>query len=99
MSRTLTSAQVIQKGEYLDPDFDPASLTISQLLGVFGYHNIEFPSPYTKGRLVQIFNDELKPQGATLRRERLSRQNSQASDDGITDGLTGRPIGEGRKVT
>ena len=98
MSRALTSAQVIEKGDYLNPDFDPATLTISQLLGVFGFHNIGFPSPYTKGKLVQIFNDELKPNAQQYKKDRLSRQNSQASDDGITDGLTGRPINEGRRV-
>lgn len=98
MSRALTSAQIIEKGDYLDPDFDPSSLTISQLLGVFGFHNINFPSPYTKGKLVQIFNDELKPRVNQFKKERLSRQNSQGSDDGITDGVTGRPINEARRV-
>ena len=98
MSRALTAAQVIEKGDYLRPDFDPSTLTISQLLGVFGFHNIDFPSPYTKGKLVQVFHDALRPHVARLQRERLSRQNSLASDDGITDGVTGRPIGDGRRV-
>ena len=97
MSR-LTTAQVIEQGDYLKPDFEPASLTVSQLLGVFGFHNVMYPSPYTKPKLVQLFNDEIKAKAPQLRKERLSRQNSQASDDGITDGLTGRPLNEGRKV-
>lgn len=98
MSRALTSAQVIEKGDYLKPDFDPATLTVAQLLGVFGFHNINYPSPYTKGKLVQIFSDEITNKTAKLSKERLHRQNSQASDDGITDGVTGKPINEGRKV-
>lgn len=97
MSR-LTTAQIVELGDYLKPDFDPASLTVSQLLGVFGYHNVMYPTPYTKPKLVQLFNNEIKSKASLLKKERLSRQNSQASDDGITDGLTGRPLNEGRKV-
>ncbi|KZT68959.1 hypothetical protein DAEQUDRAFT_727125 [Daedalea quercina L-15889] len=96
MSR-LTAAQVIALGEYLEPDFDPSSLTVAQLLGVFGYHNVNYPSQYTKPRLVQLFNDEIKANASKLRRQRIKKESSQASDDGITDGLTGRPINEGRK--
>jgi hypothetical protein len=96
MSR-LTSAQIIGLGEYLNPDFDPASLTVSQLLGVLGFHNINYPSPYTKPRLVQLFNEEIKAKSTKLKKERLKKENSHASDEGITDGLTGRPIGT-RKV-
>lgn len=92
MSR-LTSAQVISLGDYLNPDFDPASLTVSQLLGVLGFHNINYPSPYTKPKLIQVFRDEIAPRAATYRRERIKKENSIASDHGITDGLTGRPIG------
>ena len=91
MSR-LTSAQVIALGEYLKPDFEPASLTVPQLLGVFGYHNIRYPSPYTKAKLVQTFNQEIKPNASKFRREKLKKENSQASDDGIVDGVTGLPL-------
>jgi len=91
MSR-LTSAQVIALGEYLKPDFEPATLTVPQLLGVFGYHNIRYPSPYTKAKLVQTFNQEIKPNASKFRREKLKKENSQASDDGIVDGVTGLPL-------
>ena len=91
MSR-LTSAQVIALGEYLKPDFEPATLTVPQLLGIFGYHNIRYPSPYTKAKLVQTFNQEIKPNASKFRREKLRKENSQASDDGIVDGVTGLPL-------
>ena len=91
MSR-LTSAQVIALGEYLKPDFEPATLTVPQLLGVFGYHNIRYPSPYTKAKLVQTFNQEITPNASKFRREKLKKENSQASDDGIVDGVTGLPL-------
>ena len=91
MSR-LTSAQVIASGDYLKPDFEPATLTVPQLLGVFGYHNVRYPSPYTKAKLIQTFNQEIKPNASKFRREKLKKENSQASDDGIVDGVTGLPL-------
>ncbi|KIJ17374.1 hypothetical protein PAXINDRAFT_10214 [Paxillus involutus ATCC 200175] len=96
-SRSLTAAQIINQGEYLNSEFDPNVLTVSQLLGVLGYHNIRYPTPYTKAKLVQLFLDEVKPKTTKLRRERLKRENSIASDDGITDGLTGQPLNVGTK--
>lgn len=98
MSRSMTAAQVIALGEYLDADFDPSTLTVTQLLGVFGFHNIKYPTPYTKPKLIQLFNDEIKPKTGKLKKERLKRENSTASDDGIKDGVTGKPIGDEKKV-
>ncbi|KIK31249.1 hypothetical protein PISMIDRAFT_85430 [Pisolithus microcarpus 441] len=90
--RSLTAAQIISQGDYLDADFDPAALTVPQLLGILGYHNIRFPTPYTKPKLLQLFLDEIRPKATKFRKERLKRENSIASDDGITDGITGEPI-------
>ncbi|KAL1762240.1 Man1-Src1p-C-terminal domain-containing protein [Schizophyllum commune] len=98
MSR-LTTAQVIAQGHYLDPDFNPASLTVSQLLGVFGYHNIQYPTPYNKPTLVKLFNDEIKAKAKKFKRERVKKDNSLASDDGITDGVTGQPLNGGRAAS
>ncbi|KAG6818147.1 hypothetical protein H0H87_000052 [Tephrocybe sp. NHM501043] len=95
MSR-LTSAQVIALGEYLEPTFDPASLTVSQLLGVLGYHNVKYPTPYSKPKLAMLFHEEIKSKAAKLKKERVKKANSIASDDGIVDGTTGQPL---RKVT
>jgi hypothetical protein len=98
MSR-MTAAQVISLGEYLEPDFDPTSLTVSQLLGVLGYHNIPYPTPYAKAKLAHVFNNEVKPRAAKFKKERLKKENSIASEDGITDGHTGRPLGNKAKVS
>ena len=97
MSR-LTTAQVISLGHYLEPDFDPASLTVSQLLGVLGYHNIKYPTPYSKPKLVQLFNDEIKTRSSKFKKEKIKKQNSIASDEGIKDGLTGQPLTTTRRV-
>ncbi|KAG6820594.1 hypothetical protein H0H93_014510 [Arthromyces matolae] len=83
---------VIAQGEYLEPTFDPASLTVSQLLGVLGYHNVKYPTPYSKTKLVMIFKDEIKANASRLRNERVKKANSIASDDGILDGVTGEPL-------
>ena len=98
MSRGLTSAQVVELGEYLKPDFDPSTLTISQLRGVLNHHNINFPSSQTKPKLVQVFNEEIKPKAKKFIKERIKRENSNASEDGIIDGVTGRPLNEGKQV-
>ncbi|KAJ7905452.1 Man1-Src1p-C-terminal domain-containing protein [Mycena olivaceomarginata] len=91
MSR-LTSAQIIAQGHYLAPDFDPASLTVSQLLGVLGYHNIVYPTPYSKPKLTALFDAEIKPRANKFKKERIKAEASIASDDGITDGHTGEPL-------
>lgn len=92
MSSRLTAAQIIAQGDYLEPDFEPTTLTISQLLGVLGYHNIVYPTPYTKLKLAQVFNEEVKRRAAKFKKERLKKENSIASDHGIKDGVTGQYI-------
>lgn len=89
----LTASQIVAQGDYLEADFDPASLTVSQLLGVLNFHSIQFPSPYSKPKLIQVFNNEIKTRSAKFKKDRVKKANSIASDDGITDGLTGEPIG------
>lgn len=98
MSKPSTS-DIIAQGEYLEPDFNPAALTVAHLLGILGYHNVKYPSQYTKPKLVQLFNDEIKSKAPQFKHERLSQQNSQASDEGIKDGITGQAISGGRRVS
>jgi hypothetical protein len=95
----LTAAQVINLGEYLETDFDPSALTVSQLLGVLGFHNIRYSTPYTKGKLVQLFNDEVKTRSSKFKKDRIKQENSMASDDGIMDGITGKPLNGKGKVS
>jgi hypothetical protein len=97
MSRRLTATQIIALGKYLNLEFDPTSLTVRQLLGVLGFHNIAFPSAYTKSKLVQVFNNEIKPNVKRFKKDRMRRDLSVASAEGIVDGLTGKAI-NGDKV-
>ncbi len=95
MSTRLTTTQVIEQGRYLDPDFEASSLTVSQLMGVLLHHHVKFPTPYSKPKLVQIFNEEIKSKLSPLKRQRLKQESSIASDYGITDGVTGQPLTSG----
>ncbi|KAH8117468.1 Man1-Src1p-C-terminal domain-containing protein [Phellopilus nigrolimitatus] len=91
MSRQTTS-QIIAKGDYLSANFDAKTLTIPHLIGIFAYHQVQYPSQHNKAKLVDIFNTEIKTNGSKLRRQRLERQETLASEDGIVDGVTGAPI-------
>ncbi|CAE6525222.1 unnamed protein product [Rhizoctonia solani] len=91
MSR-LSASEVINRGDYLKPDFEPSTLTIPHLLSVLTYHGIKYPSPHTKGKLIEVFNNELKPRSTELLRERQAREHKKPSSDGIFDGHTGQAI-------
>ncbi len=88
----LSTQQIIQYGEYLNPDFDPTTLTMAHLLGIFQYHNITYPSQHNKAKLVEVFNESIKVNAKRLRKQRLVREETPASIDGIIDGVTGKPI-------
>lgn len=96
MSR-LTSTEVINRGEYLDPDFDPMSLTMPHLLSILTLHAVKYPTPYNKSKLVQAFNEEIRPRVDQLKKERLKRESSVASSHGIKDGITGEPMRDVRE--
>ncbi|KAK0503223.1 Man1-Src1p-C-terminal domain-containing protein [Armillaria luteobubalina] len=95
MSTRLTTTQVIEQGRYLEPGFEASSLTVSQLIGVLLHHQVKFPTPYSKPKLVEIFNEEIKSKLSPLKRQRLKQESSIASDIGITDGVTGQPLTSG----
>lgn len=90
----LTASEIVARAEYLTDGFDPKSLTIPQLLGIFSYHNIPYPSNPKKTALIALFNSEIKGNLEDLRDERATLDGSQASDRGITDGLTGRQVND-----
>ncbi|CAE6519042.1 unnamed protein product [Rhizoctonia solani] len=91
MSR-LSASEVINRGDYLKPDFEPSTLTIPHLLSVLTYHGIKYPSPHTKGKLIEVFNNELKPRSTELLKERQARDRKKPSPEGIMDGHTGQAV-------
>ena len=51
----LTTSQIIDIGEYLEPVFDANRLTIAQLRGILQYHEISCSSKCTKKDLLKAF--------------------------------------------
>lgn len=64
--------------DYLQPGFDPKSLTIPRLRSILVAHNVTYPSTAKKGQLIDIFNEQVVPQSkkildARARAKRTSR--------------------------
>lgn len=68
--------------DYLQPDFDPNSLTIPKLRGILVAHEITYPSAAKKGQLVDIFEQEITPQA---KRILSARSKTKRSTRGIVD--------------
>ena len=68
--------------DYLQPSFDPSSLTMPRLRNILMTHNIQYPASAKKTQLVDIFVQELKPQARKLlaARDRVRR-----TSEGITN--------------
>lgn len=64
--------------DYLQPGFDPRSLTVPRLRSILVAHNVPYTSSAKKSQLVDIFNEQLVPQAkrilaARARAKRTSR--------------------------
>jgi hypothetical protein len=68
--------------QYLQPGFDPNSLTIPKLRNVLVTHDITYPSNAKKPQLVQLFIDEVLPQAKKLL---AARKRIKPSSRGIVD--------------
>lgn len=68
--------------DYLQPDFDPTSVTIPRLRSILVSHNIQYPATAKKAQLIEIFNENVVPQAKRIldRRARAKR-----SSMGITN--------------
>ncbi|KAI5249008.1 hypothetical protein E4T43_00963 [Aureobasidium subglaciale] len=84
---------------YLQPDFDPSSLTVPRLRSILVAHNVAYPSSAKKSDLIAIFNSNVAPQARkilnvqsrTVRSTRgivdvASSQSSTGGDDDQDDG-------------
>jgi hypothetical protein len=68
--------------DYLEPGFDPNSLTVPKLRNVLVTHDIAYPSNAKKPQLVQLFNEEVLPQAKKLL---SARRRIKPSSRGIVD--------------
>lgn len=93
-----TATEVIEAGAYLEPDFNPQSLTVPILLSILTYHKIPYPTELKKQRLVQVFLEEIRPRSKEFKKEKLRSARQKPSNDGFTNGLTGSPVAEASGV-
>jgi len=68
--------------EYLQPGFDPKTLTIPRLRSILVAHNIPYSSSAKKAQLIDIFNDEVVPRARKILAERAR---AKRSSKGIVD--------------
>ncbi|CAK7264733.1 inner nuclear membrane protein enriched at telomere/subtelomere region [Sporothrix epigloea] len=70
------------EADYLQPGFDPGSLTIPRLRSILVTYNVHYPSNAKKPELVEMFNEHVVPQAKKIlaRRARAKR-----SSMGIVD--------------
>jgi len=81
--------------EYLQPGFDPKSLTVPVLRNIFIKHEIDFPSASKKADLVRIFNNELVPQATTILTEYDKiKPSSRGIINAAEYGSIGEPVAE-----
>lgn len=53
--------------EYLEPGFDPSTLTVPRLRSLLVAHDVDYPSTAKKGQLIEIFNDNVLPRAGRIR--------------------------------
>jgi hypothetical protein len=56
---------------YLDPGFDPASLTVPQLRSKLVQHGVNYPASAKKPQLIDLFNQHIAPQARKLKADSL----------------------------
>ncbi|KAL8416646.1 hypothetical protein RB596_006979 [Gaeumannomyces avenae] len=68
--------------DYLQPDFDPRTLTVPRLRSILVTYGVQYPATAKKGQLIDIFLDEVAPRSAKILAERAR---AKRSSRGIVD--------------
>jgi hypothetical protein len=68
--------------DYLQPGFDPNTMTVPQLRSILVQHNIQYPASAKKPQLVELFTENILPQS---RRLLAARSRAKRTSKGITD--------------
>jgi hypothetical protein len=94
---TLTVTATMEDQAYLEPDFDPSTLTMPRLRSILVAHSVNYPASSKKTQLIEIFNEEVLPQARRLRAanarvrrtsrgiENMPSQTSSTADDDDED--------------
>lgn len=96
---------------YLEPEFDPASLTMPRLRSILVAHSVDYPASSKKPQLVEIFNQEVLPQARKLRAanarvrrtsrgiENIPSQTSSLADEEEDDDVVPMPVHQHSRST
>ncbi|KAL2171882.1 hypothetical protein VTG60DRAFT_1269 [Thermothelomyces hinnuleus] len=71
-----------ESADYLQPDFDPWSLTVPRLRSILVTHNVHYPSQAKKPQLIDLFNEHVQPQSKQIL---ASRARAKRTSRGIVD--------------
>ena len=78
---TLKHFTMADELDYLQPSFEPSSVTMPKLRNILMTNDIPYPASAKKGELVDIFNQHLKPKA---RRILAARDRVRRTSEGIT---------------
>ncbi|KAF2154946.1 hypothetical protein K461DRAFT_311302 [Myriangium duriaei CBS 260.36] len=67
---------------YLQPDFDPASLTVPRLRSILVAHNVSYPSSAKKSDLIELFNNNV---AANAKKIRTAQARTKRTTKGIVN--------------
>ncbi|CAG8693436.1 14294_t:CDS:2, partial [Acaulospora colombiana] len=84
-----TSQDIIDRGDYLEPNFDASSLLVANLRAVLQHHDVSFPANASKASLIQAFEDNIVPNAKKYRRIRQANAAIRSDASDILDGETG----------
>jgi hypothetical protein len=82
---TVSTAEIFDRGAYLEEGFNPNTLTSTHLRGLLFYHQVDAPSNASKSKLVDVFKSQILSNLSSLREERLARLNAVPSSEDIVD--------------
>jgi hypothetical protein len=71
-----------ESADYLQPEFDPRSLTVPRLRSILVTHNIHYPSQAKKPQLIDLFNEHVQPQSKQIL---ATRARAKRTSRGIVD--------------
>ena len=80
---TVSTAELFERGAYLQEGFNPNTLTSAHLRGLLFYHQINVPSNASKSKMVALFKSQILPNLSSLREERLIRLNAVPSSEDV----------------
>ena len=89
-----TTSEIIASAVYLEDKYNPCVLTVSHLCGILHHHGINYTSDSKKSQLSSLFEKHITQNRAQLLRDRNTLNICEASNTGITDGVTGELISE-----